>query len=646
MEAATLYQRALYIRQSAMSADDKALGTVLTNLGRTYLELRRYDDAALLFEKALKTREQNAARSRTLEGLAKAYRSQGRLSEARLAYEKALSVKQAGNIDDAEVGNTFEDWLDTHPYIAWSSFSALGDQGEERYIHANRALANAQLAQTATGTAVAQMSARFGNADTPVARLVRERQDRANEWHELDKTVLAALLTAKDKSRGTAAESLQNRKKPIADRIQLLSAQIETQFPDYEAFANPKPLPLEEVQNLVAPDEALVVFLLDGEQGFVWAVARDQFDWQPTGNSTKNLAAKIAAFRSSLNVDKPGRVDIEAARAFYADLLAPIEPVIRNKRHLQIVPSGSLTALPFHLLVTDPPVEGGMQITEPTGYRNVAWLIKRHAISVLPSVASLKALRLRTRSGQARQPMIGFGDPVFGPETPARPEARAARAYTEFWQGSSVDRDKLSSSLPRLADTSDELLAVANKVGADQRDIYLRERATEAMVKGAPLQDFRVVYFATHGLVAGDVVGLGEPALALTLPAKPSDFDDGLLTASEVAQLKLNADWVVLSACNTMAGNAPGAEALSGLARAFFYAGSRALLVSHWAVESAAATRLTTLTFAKLTASPAIGRAEALRQAMLEYMRDAGQPDAAHPAFWAPFSIIGEGAKE
>jgi hypothetical protein len=86
-------------------------------------------------------------------------------------------------------------------------------------------------------------------------------------------------------------------------------------------------------------------------------------------------------------------------------------------------------------------------------------------------------------------------------------------------------------------------------------------------VKRLPLADYRVVYFATHGLVAGDVKGLGEPSLALTLPNEFSELDDGLLTASEVAQLKLNADWVVLSACNTAAGEKPGAEALSGLAR-------------------------------------------------------------------------------
>ena len=211
---------------------------------------------------------------------------------------------------------------------------------------------------------------------------------------------------------------------------------------------------------------------------------------------------------------------------------------------------------------------------------------------MLPSVASLKALRVFARKDQAGKPMVGFGDPVFDPDelkAPAgqRTASRTAaqtRGYTDFWQGVDGDRAKLSS-LPRLADTADELNAIAKNLGVAASDIHLRADASVTTVKRAPLADYRIVYFATHGLVAGDVKGLAEPSLALTIPPQPSDFDDGLLTASEVAQLKLNADWVVLSACNTIAGDKPGAEALSGLARAFFYAGARALLVSHWSVD-------------------------------------------------------------
>src|SRR5439155_20269649 len=166
-------------------------------------------------------------------------------------------------------------------------------------------------------------------------------------------------------------------------------------------------------------------------------------------------------------------------------------------------------------------------------------------------------------------------------------------------------------------------------------DILLGRNATVTAVKQAPLANYRMVYFATHGLVAGDIKGVAEPSLALSVPAKPTADDDGLLKAGEVAQLKLNADWVVRSGCNPIAGDKPGAEALSGLARAFFYAGARASLVSHWPVDSAAAVKLTTRTFAELKADRSIGRAEAMRRAMLALMQDKSSPSNAHPAIWA-----------
>src|SRR5262249_51187144 len=181
------------------------------------------------------------------------------------------------------------------------------------------------------------------------------------------------------------------------------------------------------------------------------------------------------------------------------------------------------------------------------------------------------------------------------------------------------------------------LQAQAGSLQAPSDAVRLGAQATETAVKTADLSGVRVLSFATHGLIAGELSGLAEPALVLTPPAAPSEADDGLLTASEIAALRLNADWVVLSACNTAAGSGAGAEALSGLARAFFYAGARAILVSHWAVDSKAATALSTRTMATLAAAPALGRAEALRRAMLELI-DAGNP----PLFWAPFMVVGE----
>jgi CHAT domain-containing protein len=145
-----------------------------------------------------------------------------------------------------------------------------------------------------------------------------------------------------------------------------------------------------------------------------------------------------------------------------------------------------------------------------------------------------------------------------------------------------------------------------------------------------------------HGAVAGQVSRASEPGLILTPPEQASETDDGYLSASEIAGLKLDADWVILSACNTAAGGASGAEALSGLARAFFYAGARSLLVSHWEVASDATVKLITKAVDELRRDPKIGRAEALRRSMLS-MIDTGKDYEAHPAFWAPFVLVGEG---
>jgi CHAT domain-containing protein len=290
---------------------------------------------------------------------------------------------------------------------------------------------------------------------------------------------------------------------------------------------------------------------------------------------------------------------------------------------LSFVLDGALTSLPPQVLIT----------TDPDGknLNSVDWLVRKYAVTVLPSIASLKILRGEKSTVAALKPMIGFGDPVFDrtTRTIGRPKVAALnRSLTSFYRGVTVDTKALADALPPLPETADELRAVAKILGASSEDIELEEAASVTTVENHPLSNYRVVYFATHALVAGEVEkfakGKAEPALVLSIPEKPTEDDDGLLRASDVAMLKINADFVVLSACNTAAGDKPGAEALSGLARAFFYAGAKSLIVSHWEVDSDATVELMDGLFEALKANPRLSHAEALQASMLRMI--VGEP--------------------
>jgi CHAT domain-containing protein len=307
----------------------------------------------------------------------------------------------------------------------------------------------------------------------------------------------------------------------------------------------------------------------------------------------------------------------------------------------------------------------------------VGWLGQEHALTVLPSVSSLTSLRRAQNPSSAKRPMIGFANPLLdgNPKLDedkqlaerarkhagcaATPQQRTAalptvsRSVQPKPQSSRLaDPQHLKSQTP-LPESADEVCDVARSIGADVSEMRIGAKATETEVKSLSatgrLADYRIVHFATHGTLAGELAGTTEPGLILTPPAVSHAEDDGFLSGSEIGNLKLDADWVILSACNTAGGAEQGqaAEALSGLARMFFYAGARALLVSHWAVDSAAAVKLVSASVGALTADPRIGRAEALRRSMQRLMASATHTADAmpnwHPAVWAPFVVVGEG---
>ena len=204
-----------------------------------------------------------------------------------------------------------------------------------------------------------------------------------------------------------------------------------------------------------------------------------------------------------------------------------------------------------------------------------------------------------------------------------------------------------------MPDTADEIRQIAASLKADPvRDVFLGKAANETAVKTQDLSRKKTIAFATHALLPGDLDGLTQPALAFSAPEVTDLDEDGLLTLGEVLTLKLDADLVLLSACDTGAGDGSGTEAISGLGRAFFYAGARTLLVTMWPVETSSARLLTTELFRYQLENKSLSTASALQKSILKIMRGPGLKDNAtgeivasyaHPLFWAPFVIIGEG---
>ena len=549
---------------------------------------------------------------------------------------------------------------------------------------ADEAFLAAQRARlTITARALAAMAERYFQTSNDFATRIRERQDIERQWNATDKGLSGALGRGDIQSAATA----RSRLTALESRLTEIEREITRQFPAFRSVSGSTQLSLREVQSLLQPQEVLVQFIETREVGsiapalFAWLISPDGAQWKKLRTTPEAVARKIAVLRCGLDAqqwDDPHSrsrcakltagiphpqqtlpFDLRSAHELFEDLLGPFKDNLKGKR-LLLIPSETLASLPLGILATDQANDG------LPNYAAVKWLAAQNPLAVLPAASSLQVLRRLTPASRAPQPFIGFGNPVLRgnancasapipdkcPTLEQVPEIRVAQRravsrtpLAKLYGQRLANIDALRMQCP-LPETAFELACVAQSLSAPTTNIYVGERATETTIKSLPLTSYKVIHFATHGLLAFETrqvssTTIAEPALLLTPPAVATDADDGLLTASEITQLKLDADWIVLSACNTAGGESiDSVEALSGLARAFFYAGARALLVSHWAVDSNAAVQLTTRTFAELNRAPAQGRAEALQRSILALLGSRAAHQT-HPGYWAPFSIVG-----
>jgi len=607
----------------------------------------------------------------------------GRNEEAHHDFSLALPTLRKSNLDQIpdsdnrkRVAVIYESYIDFLSQIR-------GTDLEEKYkIKADlesykimNALSGYSLS-VAMGKSSARAAASY---DGDLADLVRREQDALKEINILEKTISVLLSTTSDEVTAKGINESITRINNLEKARVIVLDEIEKRFPRYADYLNPKQPTVEVTQKNLRQGEAFVSIYTTDEKTYVWCIPKSgdvKFAVSPLGK--KELADIVFNLRRALdshsNVlgDIPD-YDVSSAYSLYKKIFEPVESGFKGATDLLVVVRGPLGQLPLATLPAAPASPLSDRNVLFDRYRNVPWLIRNVSVTVLPSVSTFVTLRGLPPSDPNRKAFAGFGDPIFSKDQAANLDAGKKEKSTilasrgtrlqvrgvRICEEGNIDNKQINSikleDLNRLPDTAGEITDTANALHADlAQDVYLGKNASERKLKTMTLSDRRVISFATHALIPGDLDGLDQPALALSSPSVTGDSEDGLLTMGEIMKLKLNADWVVLSACNTGASEGGGTEALTGLGRAFFYAGTRSILASMWPVETTSARKLVTGIFEAQKTDASLSRSQALRKSMLDLIDierffdpATGKIAAsyAHPLFWAPFTIVGESGK-
>ena len=638
------------------------------------LKTSKYEQAEKMSKSLLLKTERASGKTSPRLAIVRAFEASslqglGKMNEANLLYQSAIPVliDQARNDVENDTSSIKQEQRLT--FLFENYLAALADKAKNDSSKAASAASEAfTIADIARGSGVQRAltasAARANIKDPQLANLARKEQDLQRRINTLGELLTGLLSASPDQQLPSVQAKIRSDLSAFKAERDGIKKEIEKKFPDYAELVEPKPATIEHTQKLLRPDEVLVSWYFTEQVGYVWSISKNSpplFVQIPL--SRAQLAKQVSQLRKSLDpgvstIDEIPPFDVAASYRLYQQIVEPIATSLIGKKVMLIVPHAELGQLPLSVLITKPtpqPVKTGIPFS---AYKNIPWLAKEIGIAQIPSVTALNALRNLPAGNPNRKNFIGFGDPYFSQSQQKSAEKMNAKHMQLATRGiplklrnvpktSGVSSAELAL-LPRLPDTSDEIQDIAKVMSAGPDDIYLNKQASVKQVMSMDLSNRKVVMFATHGLVPGELNGLFQPALALSSPDVTGDADDGLLTMDKVLTLKLDADWVVLSACNTAAGEGAGSEAVSGLGRAFFFAGAKALLVSSWPVDSAASRALMTDLF-KRQQVKGIGKVEALKESMVYQIEQGGMTEGktmkysyAHPLFWAPFVIVGD----
>lgn len=506
-----------------------------------------------------------------------------------------------------------------------------------------------------------------GGVPPDLLRQKRENVDRQNE--------IAAQLAgiAPDGSvPDKPVDKLEDELDDLQTKLDEIENRIREQNPRYKALTAPQPLALADVQRNVLDDStALLEYSLGEEESYLWAVTKDAaavFRLPPRATIDRqagelrdllvpaSLRLSLVTSASGTDVRRaaaqantpaalpPAEAFAAASRALYASVVAPAAQFV-GKRRLLVVPEGTLAYVPFEALVTADAPAGA-------GYAALPFLVKENEVVYAPSASVVDALRRQTQATLVGAPgsVLIIADPVFDATDPrlrgqrvAAP-ARAVEASRELTLKKAMqdvapaDQQPADGASPRRLEATREeatQAAAAARAAGLKADPWLDLEASEENAASRDLTQYRVVHFATHGLL--DTERPQFTGLVLTLVGNRGA--DGFLRTDEVFNLRLGRPLVMLSACETGLGRERRGEGVIGLTRAFMYAGAPAVGVTLWSVADRSTAELMTEFYRALLGRERMAPAAALREARLRMLAD---PRRAAPFYWAPFVVVGD----
>lgn len=501
---------------------------------------------------------------------------------------------------------------------------ALGDETEGPLAAA--ILAATQLPRRGLSKRViSQMAARSAADDPGISALTRELQDLVGRRDDL-RYDLGRASGRNPERRNSArearwAEELAEAEQKIGD----LSRTLQGSYPGYARLVNPPPLEQKDLAELLAADEAVIRFVVGRESTVAVLTTGRAMRVHVAGMGREVLADAVRVLRSALEDGGGEPFNMRRSHDLFTELFGPLAQSLTAVRHLFVVPDGPLASLPPSLFVTAPPP------ARRTQYHKASWLMDSLSVTVLPTIDALRQLRRVASVSSAPRPFLGIAAPDFTEKRAPAPSAQGCEV------GSPGTPIPFGGALAPLPETAVEVSRIGAALGAAETDLMMGPNASEARLRALDLSAYRGISFATHGLLPSEVDCVSDPGLALTPGGTDHVDDDGYLSATEIFTLELDADWVLLSACNTgtVDGHLTG-ESLSSLTAGFFFAGARSVIASHWPVASDPTARLMTEMF---TQADGVDRAEALRRSQRAMLSD---DRLAHPVFWAPFVIYGD----